>query len=498
MRRGTLLGVIAVIGVYLGFQLVLIRSVSVAQYDESIYLDVARSIGRTGLPIRSVGEGKLLLDQTPLYPYFLGALNLIFNENILWLRLATVAFGAGSVLLAFFIGQKTNSAISGVVAGLLLALNPFFGVYSFFIRMEIFFCFFLLLAIYLLIQKETEGKRNSLIGASLAIMTAVLFKIVAVAFWGAVLLYLFLSADNWRQRVRETLWIGVPTTIGIALWLLFSLLEPGQLEARLERWSSAISGTGTVVDPRMNVALWPWLKTIGGSVLGWETFALFVVALAAYVFARKKRSGIVILLLLYITMTTLLSLAMQLKESRHVIGLIPATAVAIGLMIDWAGLWGWLQQRRVWLGTVIITAFLFAWSLSPLNLPSLTDYQDAKSWWEPQFAGRIFHNDNHLEPLKEIGEYLKTHSAPESMIIVARQGPVVGYYADRSYMFLYTRPFENNMETLQNSEFFVLDRAEFWQQTPEQTEQLLQYVAEQFEIEHTVANTTLYRKRSEE
>lgn len=309
------------------------------------------------------------------------------------------------------------------------------------------------------------------------------------------MLYIVVRASGWRRRLTDLLWFGVPTAVGIIAWLSLSLLEPGQFEARLDRWRGAVTGVGTVVDPRLNVAVWAWLKTIGGSILGWEIVALLLVGLVTYLLTKQKRMRIVGLLWLYIAVAVMLSVMMQLKEPRHVIGLIPVTAVAIGLIVDWAGLLKWLQYRRIWTGTAVAITFIFLWSLSPLKLPPLADYQQPASWWEPIFANRIFHNDQYFTPLREIGLYLEEHSPKDSVIIVMRQGPVVGYYADRSYMFLYTRPFEENLALLKNNEFLVVDSIEFRQQTPEQTELLLQYIEDHFEIEQTVARVVLYRKK---
>lgn len=60
----------------LGIQTVLVVSVQAVEYDEAIFLDVARNICRSGLPLRSIGEaGRYYLEHTPLYPYTLGAMS---------------------------------------------------------------------------------------------------------------------------------------------------------------------------------------------------------------------------------------------------------------------------------------------------------------------------------------------------------------------------------------------------------------------------------------
>jgi hypothetical protein len=88
--------------------------------------------------------------------------------------------------------------------------------------------------------------------------------------------------------------------------------------------------------------------------------------------------------------------------------------------------------------------------------------------------------------MAEAGQYLKKQSPTDTVVITARYGPIIGYYADRSYLFLYTRDYSENIEILQHAEYFVLDRTEFWRQSAEETQQLLHYVEEDFIIERVI------------
>ena len=82
-----------------------------------------------------------------------------------------------------------------------------------------------------------------------------------------------------------------------------------------------------------------------------------------------------------------------------------------------------------------------------------------------------------------------------------RQGPIVGYYAARPYLFLFPRPFEENMDILSRSDYVVVDAVEFWQQSPEQTEIVMQYISDNFIVDQILqdgsAQVTIYRRNSE-
>ncbi|MBI1879849.1 MAG: hypothetical protein HYR94_16785, partial [Chloroflexi bacterium] len=46
----------------------------IAEYDETLHLDVARNIYRFGLPIRSLGSGEAYLYHPPLFLYLIAPL----------------------------------------------------------------------------------------------------------------------------------------------------------------------------------------------------------------------------------------------------------------------------------------------------------------------------------------------------------------------------------------------------------------------------------------
>ncbi len=60
--------------IFLFFQVVLIYYARITDYDEAVFLDVARNIQRSQLPLRSIGrEGVLYFIHTPLYLYVVTA-----------------------------------------------------------------------------------------------------------------------------------------------------------------------------------------------------------------------------------------------------------------------------------------------------------------------------------------------------------------------------------------------------------------------------------------
>ena len=102
--------------------------VRVLEYDEAVFMDVARNIQRLGLPFRSLGEqGQPAFEHTPLYLYVLSLYAQPSEIGIFGARLVTLAFGLGSVWLTFEIGRSIRDSLAGFVAALLLAINAFFA-----------------------------------------------------------------------------------------------------------------------------------------------------------------------------------------------------------------------------------------------------------------------------------------------------------------------------------------------------------------------------------
>lgn len=492
-----------ILGIVLLFFLVLqvppMRHVSIAQYDESIFLDIARNIHDTGLPLRSLGpEGKLELDQTPLYLYFLSGLTLLFGENLFVLRLVTLAAAMVCIALVYVIGRRAGDRAAGLVAALLLAANPFFNLYSFFLRMEVFTNLFLLLAVYWLAKDEGRLTTHRAAGAGLAMMAAVLLKVIAITFWMAALPWSLWRLWQETERRRKLIWLAVPTLAGVALWMLAASLDPDRV-ASAGRWSAALGVGGNAVDVRLNVQLRDWLYAIARSALGWETVALLAVALVAYTLRWRRQHPTAHLLALYIGLTFSLSLAVQLKEIRHLFGNLPAVALLIGLALPWQAWLAWLRRRPTAAKAAGLGALALLWALSPLRLPATAEMGQGEMWWSPIVRDRYFHNDDKLASLRDAGLYLAANAPEDAFILVARQGPVIGYYANRYYTFLYSGDFERNMELLRDGEFLVMDPpVDYWAQSAEETETLKQYIAERYMPVETFDNggnvVTLYRR----
>ena len=135
---------------FLGFVAVRIASRPKLNFDEHIFLDVGRHLVDTGLPLRAYaepGRPTLFFDHTPLYVYFVALVTALGGPtgthppvDHARLRAADRPARLPSSASSFVASR------SALVGSMLVAVNPFFVTYSWFVRMEVPMCFFLVLA----------------------------------------------------------------------------------------------------------------------------------------------------------------------------------------------------------------------------------------------------------------------------------------------------------------------------------------------------------------
>jgi tetratricopeptide (TPR) repeat protein len=104
--------------------------------------------------------GKGVFYQAPLYPYFLGSLQLILGHNLWLIRLIQIALGAISCALIFRAGRELFSRQAGIAAGLILAGYAPGIFFDGLIEKSILDLFFLSLLLWLLSQVRV-GRRWS-------------------------------------------------------------------------------------------------------------------------------------------------------------------------------------------------------------------------------------------------------------------------------------------------------------------------------------------------
>ena len=335
-KRAAIAALIPVV-TFLGFAAIRIVSHPRLNFDERIFLDVGRHIIDTGLPLRAYaqpGAPRLFFDHTPLYVYFVALVTTVGGPTAEILRSITLLFGLSTVLLVFRIGLEVRGLGAALVGSMLVAANPFFVLFSWFVRMEVPLCFFLVLAVFLMIHER-------LFLAGLAIAVAVMLKEIALAFWLVAAAYILV-----RRGLRAATIIALPTPVAFGAWLLYANeIGHDRLLATMGRWFGSAAGVKTR-DPRIHVGLRTWVSEIIGQVL--EPVMIFAMgATAAFVATGRRRfPPIAIVPIAYVVVAVASSFVIRLKEPRYLIAIVPMIALSIALLVDWDEVWATMRRSR--------------------------------------------------------------------------------------------------------------------------------------------------------
>jgi len=147
--------------------------------------------------------GNAVFYQTPLYPYFLGALYALTGRDLLMVRLVQLGLGAMSCVLLALAGRAFFSQRAGIIAGGLLAVYPTAVFYDGLIQKPVLDTFLLTLLLVLL-GRALSAIRPApwlLVGAGLGLLMLTRENAWVLALCVAAWLLSGLRGQPWRQRV---------------------------------------------------------------------------------------------------------------------------------------------------------------------------------------------------------------------------------------------------------------------------------------------------------
>jgi 4-amino-4-deoxy-L-arabinose transferase-like glycosyltransferase len=297
-------------------------------YDEYIFMDVGRQILDVGQPIRTydIEAPEPFFDHTPLYVYWVAAITALGGPSLTLVRLTTAGFGLLTVLGVYVAGRQVRGPASGFVGALVVATNPFFAFYSWFVRMEVPLACVLVLATIALV-------RGRALSAGLTIAIAVLLKEIALAFW--------LVATAWmlaRHRLRDAALVAAPALVALVAWLAYAAaLNGGQLADTLKRWYQ--SATGGEPDPRLKVRRLAWVGIIVDRIIGDTGLVALAAAAPLAALERRRIPAITAVPVGYVLIAVGSSFLIRLKEPRYLIAIVPMLALSIAFAVDWGDVW---------------------------------------------------------------------------------------------------------------------------------------------------------------
>jgi len=149
----------------------------------------------------------------PLYPFFLALVYGVWGYGHLAVKVVQALIGAGTVALVWALTRELRREAAPLAGGLALVYGPLVTI-SAEVMSETLFCFWIVLAAWLLVV--AEGRRNYLLLAGGAVGLAALTRPVGLLWVPA-----FALVAVWRLRgegVRRALWVGAALLAVVLPW----------------------------------------------------------------------------------------------------------------------------------------------------------------------------------------------------------------------------------------------------------------------------------------
>ena len=472
-------------------QLIFARHVDPVEYDEAIYMNVARSIRQTGIAWRpTIGGGILYAEHTSLYQHIWAFLTLFFGENVFFGRLLTSIIGALTIFLLYhFVQLVTKSSFAALISAFLLSFSAFFNLYSFFIREEVWMSLLLVSSAYLFWVAEQTDQKRYLWLSSITVALAVLTKEIAIIFWGAMGLYILVFSKSWRTRIKDGLILALPTLIGLGLWVTWIKYHaPNRFAATLARWFDSIVGisASTVQEPRGGIEMIPWLRIVFDDVWGYGLLGTLLLALIITIWRQKRPPRIAWLTLGYVVIAISLSLFIELKEPRHLIATIPFAVLSVAFFMDWAWVQQWLHNNRKRQILAIMLFFLCISQTWIWQYPAQGEWRNKVAWYRPKVAHRLFHEAPYYSILRDVGVFINQQLPADAQITVVHEGPVVAYYSERPYVFLYNRSADGIDKILDNTMYLIFDQPTFVFLSQDEIDLVYKRIEQEFNLLSTI------------
>lgn len=203
--------------------------------DGMFYVEWAREIADYG--IEGAGQHGLLLALLPVAIAVTSGLTGLAHETAAYLLNALSMAGACSLLVAIVRRRLPEAAWA---ACLVVLAMPGYNEYRGQVLREYGLWFFGLLALWLAMRWEDSGRWREALACQLAVLCAALFRIEALAYFPALMLWQALAAPS-GARLRRTLMIGCLPLAGAAVAGLLLASGMVDLPHRLAHLSQAFN-----------------------------------------------------------------------------------------------------------------------------------------------------------------------------------------------------------------------------------------------------------------
>lgn len=422
-------------------------------FDEAVYMDVARSIVRTGEVVTSNYPPKLFLIHPPLFYYLVSFSFALFGPGLEAGRLVSTLMSVGNLAFVFYFLRRARGNRWAAAGTLLVAVNPAFLYYGHSIYMEMTVAFWITAALWAFsragVGDSLQWERWAGVFLGLACVTkyyaGVLVVVMALATWSR-------DGGGIPRRIRRLAALLVPVAVAGALWVAWGLATAGARDFIGAQLSWGLPEPPGSVYSWRRVNNWMFIRELLGVLTpAFACLASLGLAVAARRLWRLRSllmGSVEMVLVAFPVAYLLFLLTFRNKDVKYIVPVIPALGILIGLAPTVA----WVKRLPVWsrwTGTLALAAL--ASPLLPLYDP-VTQQRHDNLW---VFGIR---RDPEYRRYSEAGVLVGRETSPGQVVLVQRKGPIIGYYADRPYLDMWGFPPGEAIPYLKEAEFVVLDR----------------------------------------
>ena len=412
--------------------------------DEGEYAYAGQLLLR-GVPPYTLAYNMKLPGTYLVYAGILGA----FGETETAIRLGLLLFNAATIVLVFLLGRRLFDAPTGAIACVIYALTSLSpGVLGMSAHANHFVIFFALCAILVLLRAVDRGRAGNFFFSGLLFGVAFLMKqqgIFFLFFGGSYLLWQEFRArpTNWTLLVRQVGVFSLGATIPFSVTCLV-LFWCGAF-SKFWFWTFSYSRTYATLLPlrEAGLSLMFRLKTFG-----WPEHFLWIFAalgLVWLIFCKNLRSQLPFLVGLLLVSVAAASAGFYFRPHYFILAL-PVQALLCGVAVRCCAQLDALNRlpkitRQLLLGLFLLTTLALA-------AAELSIYQT------PTQINQRIYGGNPFREAREVGRYIRGHSAPDARVAVVGSEPEIYFYSQRrsatSYIYTYalmeTHPFAHQMQ----------------------------------------------------
>lgn len=302
--------------------------------DEGMHAAMAQTMLLTGDWITPLFNGEAFFDKPVLFNWLNAIAFAAFGITEFAARLPAALAGLGCVVVTFLLGRRMFDSATGFVAGAVLATSLELIALSRVVQYDVPFTFFTTLSLYCFVSGVMDEKlrRRFFLGFYAAAALAVLTKgPIGLLVPGMVIGVWIVVTRRW-SLIRE-MQVPFGTVLFLALvtpwFLLMEQANPGYLHYFIVRqhFGNFLGGEGIMV-PRHPEPFYYYVPVLLGGMLPWSLL-LPQSAWRAFRHRGDDNSGMIMLLLIWLTTIFLFFSAATSKLATYILPLFPAAALLV-------------------------------------------------------------------------------------------------------------------------------------------------------------------------